>query len=84
MTKLRPEQNIKNPVFRAMVTTLSLLARFVASISLILVFYLIVTPIGLLMRLAGRDSMRLREKNSERTCRVRSKARDAKHLEKPY
>ena len=84
LTEQRPAQDIKNPLYHVLAITLSLLARFVASISLILVFYLIVTPIGLLMRLAGRDTMGLRDKAEKNSCRVHSKARDAKHLEKLY
>ena len=73
-----------NPVYRFLEMTWSLLVRFVTFVALVLVFYLIVTPIGLLMRLAGRDSMGIGEKTNEKTCRVYRKARDAKHLEKPY
>lgn len=74
----------QNPFHRALKMTWSLLARCVSFLVLVLVFYIIVTPIGFLMRLAGRDSMGIGDKTNEKTCRVRKSARDAKHLEKPY
>ena len=74
----------QNPVRRTVAMAWLLLVRFVSYVALVLVFYLIVTPIGLLMRIVGRDSMGLAEKTSKETCRIKSKARDPKHLEKPY
>ena len=50
----------------------------------VLVFYLIVMPIGFLLRIVGRDPMALAEKADKNTCRVSRKARDPKHLEKLY
>ena len=74
----------RNPVRRYLAMTWSLLVRFLSYVALVVVFYLIVTPIGLLMRIFGRDTMRLAKKPNKDTCRVTSKARDPKHLEKPY
>lgn len=74
----------QNPVRRTVAMAWSLFVRFVSYVALVLVFYLIVTPIGLLMRIMGKDSMGLAEKADKNTCRVSSKARDPKHLEKPY
>lgn len=74
----------QNPVRRYWAMTWSLLVRFVSYVALVVVFYLIVTPIGLLMRIIGKDAMGLAEKTSKDTCRVTSKTRDPKHLEKPY
>ena len=71
-------------VHRAVAMAWSLLVRFLSYVVLVVVFYLIVTPIGLLMRVMGRDSMGLAEKADKNTCRVSSKVRDSKHLEKPY
>ena len=53
-------------------------------ILLALVFYLIVTPIAVLMRALGRDAMGQAEKSNEKSCRVVSKVRDASHVEKTY
>ena len=72
------------PVRRYLAMTWSLLVRFLSYVALVVVFYLIVTPIGLLMRIIGKDAMGLAEKTSKDTCRVTSKTRDPKHLEKPY
>ena len=74
----------RNPVRRYLAMTWSLLVRFISYVTLVVVFYLIVTPIGLLMRIMGKDAMGLADKDDKNTCRVSSKARDPKHLEKPY
>ena len=86
MTEQRPTQDRKrqNVAYHIFTVTWSLLVRIISSVALTIVFYLIVTPIGLLLRLTGRDPMGLGEKSNDITCRVRSKVRDAKHLEKPY
>ena len=74
----------QNPALRIVAMAWSLLVRMVWYVVLVLVFYLIVTPIGLLLRITGRDSMGLAEMASKKTCRVSSRARDPKHVEKPY
>ena len=51
---------------------------------LALVFFLIVTPIGVVMRLLGRDAMRCADKSDAVSCRVISKNRDKNHVRKPY
>ena len=53
-------------------------------ILLALVFYLVVTPIAVLMRALGRDAMGQAEKSNEKSCRIDSKVRDARHVEKTY
>ena len=42
-----------------------LIGRIVSPIVLALMFYLVVTPVGLLMRLTGKDPLRLRRESSE-------------------
>ena len=60
------------------------LNRIVSPIVLGIVFFLVVTPIGLIMRIAGRDPMGQVKRPEDESCRVKSKSRDAKHLENPY
>ena len=61
-----------------------LLNRIVSPIILGIVFYVVVTPMGLIMRATGRDPMRKAEKSNQTSSRVKSNVRDASHLEKPY
>jgi len=61
-----------------------LLNRIVSPIILGIVFFLVVTPMGLIMRATGRNPMGKAEKSDQTTARVKSNVRDASHLEKPY
>lgn len=45
-------------------------------------FYLLITPIGFIMRLFGKNSMR--QEASKKSYRVVSNSRDIKHTERPY
>lgn len=47
-------------------------------------FYAMVTPIGWLMRLLGKDPMRRRLDRTAGSYRVVSQAHDRDHMEKPY
>ena len=49
-----------------------------------LVFYLMVTPIGLLMRLLGKDPMSRRFDAGARTYRVAKDPRGGKHMERQF
>jgi Saxitoxin biosynthesis operon protein SxtJ len=49
-----------------------------------LLFFFVVLPIGLVMRLAGRDPMRRKFEPAADTYLVRSKPRRSDHLEQPY
>ena len=61
-----------------------LLNRIVSPIVLGIVFFLVVTPMGLIMRMAGRNPMGKVVRSEGDTYRIISKVRDANHLEKPY
>lgn len=61
-----------------------LLNRIVSPIVLGIVFFMVVTPLGLIMRMTGRDPMRRAAKSDQESCRVESNVRDASHLERPY
>lgn len=49
-----------------------------------LLFYLVITPLGLLMRLFGRDPMAQKRTGTETTYRVESKKTPINQLEKPF
>jgi hypothetical protein len=49
-----------------------------------LLYFLAVVPMGLVMRLAGRDPMRRKLQPAASTYRIPSKPRRSNHLEQPY
>jgi hypothetical protein len=73
-----------NPVYRGWMRFGLLLNRVVSPIVLGIVFFVVLTPMGWLMRLAGRNPLAHGKEAGPSTFRVPSKARDPKHLERPY
>ena len=71
-------------VYRGWMRIGLLLNRIVSPIVLGIVFFLVVTPMGLIMRLTGRDPMARKSRDDRGTCRVLSEKRNSKHLEHPY
>ena len=67
-------------------TLTELLGTLVSRILLSLIFYLVVTPVGMLRRLLGIDSLLLKQfnKSSESVFIQQNRAYTAKNLEKPY
>jgi len=49
-----------------------------------IMFFLLVAPIGLLMRLFGKNTLSTKMSEEQTTYRVITKTRDKKHLEKPF
>jgi len=49
-----------------------------------LVFYGVVTPMGLVMRLLGKDPLARRLKPEDPSYRIKSEATHPKRLEKPF
>ena len=47
-------------------------------------FFLLIAPIGLLMRLLGKDTLDKKLSESQVSYRIITKVRDRKHLEKPF
>lgn len=47
-------------------------------------FFLLIAPIGLLMRLIGKDTLSKKLSDEQASYRVITKVRDKKHLEKPF
>ena len=61
-----------------------MLSRSITTIVLAIIFFLVVTPLGMLMRMTGRDPMARQAKKDQESCRVDSKVRAATHLKKTY
>jgi len=53
-------------------------------IIMVLLFYVIILPIGLLLRLFGKDPMRRKLHPGAPSYRVSAEARESDHFEKPY
>lgn len=49
-----------------------------------IMFFLLIAPIGILMRLFGKDTLDNKLSEKDISYRVITKARDKKHLEKPF
>jgi len=71
-------------VYRGWMRIGLLLNRIVSPIVLGIVFFLVVTPMGLIMRLTGRDPMARRSNSNRKSCRIPSEVRHSKHVEHPY
>ena len=71
-------------VYRGWMRIGLMLNRIVSPIVLGIVFFLVVTPMGLIMRLTGRDPMARKSRDDRATCRVPSEDRKSEHLEHPY
>ncbi len=54
------------------------------SIILAIVFFLVITPMGIVMRMIGKDPMRRRLDKSVASYRVISKISGKNHIERPY
>lgn len=61
-----------------------LLNRIVSPIVLGIVFFVVVTPVGLLMRITGRNPMKKIVDADQDSYRVKSASKDANHLERPF
>jgi hypothetical protein len=72
------------PVYRVWMAAGEVLAWINTRILLGLVFYGIVTPIGLVMRLTGRDPMRRQLEPSGESYRIRCVPRPATHMMRQF
>jgi hypothetical protein len=72
------------PAYRAWMKLAEVLAWINTRIVLGVVFYGVVTPIGLVMRLAGRDPMRRRFDQAGESYRVRCTPRPASHMMRQF
>ena len=61
-----------------------LIGHVVNSIILGIVFYIVITPMGIVMRMLGKDPMRRNLDENVKTYRVVSKVPDRNHFERPF
>ena len=72
------------PVYRVWMTIGLCLGWINTRIILSIMFYLIILPVGAVMRLAGKDPMARSINREQKSYRVTSVVPDKKHVEKPY
>lgn len=72
------------PVYRTWMKFGLLMSKIMTPLIMGIVFFLTVTPMALLMRLVGKDSMARRLDRSAESYRVESHANPPKRLEKPF
>ena len=61
-----------------------LISKVTTPIILGVVFFLVIMPVGLIIRIFGRDLLALRLSSSAETYRIESDGQSADSLEKPY
>lgn len=72
------------PLYRGWMSLAIVMGQVVSRLLLSLVFYLVVTPVGLVMRLAGKDPMDRRLGDRDSYWRPRPRQYDPKQTEKMY
>jgi Saxitoxin biosynthesis operon protein SxtJ len=72
------------PVYQGWMRFGLFMSRITTPIIMGIVFYLVITPMGLVMRLAGKDSMARRLRDGAQSYRIASTATPPKRLEKPF
>jgi hypothetical protein len=72
------------PIYRVWMTIGHALGWVNTRVILTVCFYLVFAPIGVLMRLRGKDPMRRRFDPTARSYRVSRTPRDANHMEKQF
>lgn len=73
-----------NPVYKVWMRFGLLMNRITTPIILGIVFFLVFTPIALVMRLFGRDELQLKRGSTVSTYRVVSKNSPKEKMEKPF
>ena len=71
------------PVYRTWMRFGLVMGWVMSRVVLSIVFFLLVTPIGFIMRLTSHDPMRIKPDKSQ-SFRVASQSRGADHMEKPF
>jgi hypothetical protein len=61
-----------------------LIGNTINSIILAIVFFVVITPMGLVMRMLGKDPLRRKIDEQAISYRVASKARPKNHMERPF
>lgn len=73
-----------NPLYRQWMKLGLLMSRITTPVILGVVFFLVLTPMGLVMRAMGRDPMARKLDQGCDSYRVASKARPREHVERPF
>ncbi|MBL8201975.1 MAG: hypothetical protein JNK40_13495 [Chromatiales bacterium] len=76
--------NALRPVYHWWMRFGLLMSKITTPIIMGIVFYLVITPMGLVMRLMGKDYMARRLRDKAPSYRIESKATPPKRLEKPF
>ena len=75
---------ILEPAYRAWMTVGHILGWINSRIVLGIIYFLVFTPAGLLMRLSGKDPMRLRLKGIVKTYRIPKTLRPESHMKQQF
>ena len=76
--------NALRPIYQVWMRFGLLMSKITTPIIMGIVFYLVITPMGLVMRLAGKDSMARQLHQQSQSYRIKSTATPPKRLEKPF
>jgi len=71
-------------LYRGWMRIAMVIGNVVNRIILAIVYFIVITPMGLVMRMMGKDPMRRELDKSVASYRVISKVRDRTHMERPY
>ena len=72
------------PVYQGWMRFGLLMSKITTPIIMGLVFYVVITPMGLIMRLSGKDQMARRLHQQVKSYRIKSESTPPKRLEKPF
>ena len=72
------------PVYKGWMRFGLLMSKITTPLIMGVVFYVVITPMGLIMRLAGKDYMARRLHQQVRSYRIESETTPPKRLEKPF
>lgn len=73
-----------NPVYKVWMRCGLLLGRITTPLILGIVFFLVITPVGLFRKLAQRDTLKRRFDDSAQTYRIASRQSSPQDFERPY
>ena len=75
---------ILGPVYRVWMKFGSVLGWVNTRLILGIMFYLVFLPVGLILKILGKDAMRRRQDVSAESYRIEREAPDKDHVERPY
>jgi amino acid transporter len=76
--------NALRPIYRGWMRFGLLMSKITTPLIMGIVFYVVITPMGLIMRLASKDYMARRLHQQAQSYRIKSEATPPKRLEKPF